>query len=189
MVAFTPREITDPGEIAEIENAHNKYRTEVATRFGVPALGPLAWSKDLAIAAQTYANETLADHVIKTGKLKHDLAELDRLGHGENLAQFTPGFLSLTGFVDRWGRENLFFVDSPGSDGLYDFPNVASGKIDPETGLPGEVGHYTQIVWRDTTLVGCGRVITNDPDPSGKRWDILVARYFIRGNIRTKPVF
>jgi hypothetical protein len=186
MVAFTPREIVDRREIDEIVDAHNKYRTKVATTYGVRALDPLAWSESLANAAQKYANETLAKHVIETGELKHS-DELSSLGHGENLALYTAGFLSLTGFVDRWGREELFFVDSPGPDGVYDYPNVANGKIDPETGLAGVVGHYTQIVWRDTTLVGCGRVTTIDPDPSGQRRDILVARYFKRGNIIATP--
>ncbi|KAK2754228.1 hypothetical protein FQN54_007107 [Arachnomyces sp. PD_36] len=56
---------------------------------------------------------------------------------GENLAM---GFQSLTGAIEAWGDER----------DMYDFSKP--------TGFTHETGHFTQLVWKATTTVGCGRV-------------------------------
>jgi hypothetical protein len=50
----------------------------------------------------------------------------------------------------------------------------------PHVSLTGEwadVGHYTQIVWRETKEVGCAI-------DSAKGQDVLVCRYFPAGNVQ-----
>ena len=54
---------------------------------------------------------------------------------------------------------------------------------------PGKmVGHYTQVVWADTTHVGCGKkrcsTITSDSGPSfnGRPGDYIVCNYWPQGN-------
>jgi hypothetical protein len=37
------------------------------------------------------------------------------------------------------------------------------------------VGHYTQMIWRGTTRIGCALA-------SSRRWDVLVCRYGPPGN-------
>jgi uncharacterized protein YkwD len=141
-----------PGQIAEILDAHSKYRTEV----GVSPL--LQWSNDLATSAQVWAN-----NLASTGRLDHSGTP------GENLANGTTGFYSVTDLVDIWGKEKLYFVN-----GI--FPNVSS------TGNWQDVGHYTQIVWKNTTHVGCGLA-------TGFGLDFLVARYDPPGNMHGQSVF
>lgn len=125
---------------------HNRYRAEV----GVP---PLAWSDKLAGGAQRWADT---------------IALLDRMKHsgtsriGENLAYWRGPNASLSTLIGMWEREKQLF--QPGT-----FPNVS------RDGNWRSVAHYTQMVWRDTTRVGCGI------GDNGKT-DFLVCWYNPQGN-------
>lgn len=131
---------------AAILAAHNKLRAEV----GVP---PLRWSDKLAQGAAQWA---------KT------VAALNRMQHsgtssiGENLAVMWGGDPSLTQMLGIWSSEKVQF--QPGV-----FPQVS------RTGDENAVMHYSQMVWRGTTEVGCG--VAN----SGKS-NFLVCWYSPQGN-------
>jgi hypothetical protein len=140
-------------EKREILTAHNRYRVEV----GVPSL---KWSDDLAATALQWAR-----HLSEVQVFQHSGA----LGTGENLAMWTAGHASLAQLVDLWGAEKRFFVEAH-------FPDVSS------LGDWRTVGHYTQIVWRDTTEVGCGRA-------TGGGYDFLVCQYAPQGNFMGRRVF
>lgn len=140
-------------EKLEILVAHNKYRFDV----GVP---PLKWSDGLAAGALDWARHLAEVHVFQ-----HSGA----LGTGENLAMWTAGRASLTQLVDLWGAERQFFIQAS-------FPDVSS------IGDWRTVGHYTQIVWRATTEVGCGRA-------TGGGYDFLVCQYAPQGNFMGRRVF
>ena len=140
-------------EKLEILAAHNRYRIEV----GVPML---KWSDDLSATALQWARHLAEVHVFQ-----HSGA----LGAGENLAMWTAGHASLTQLVDLWGAEKRFFVEAH-------FPDVST------IGDWRTVGHYTQIVWRDTTEVGCGR-------STGGGYDFLVCQYAPQGNFMGRRVF
>ncbi|WP_413175082.1 CAP family protein [Anabaena azotica] len=140
--------------ITELLNAHNKYRQEV----NVP---PLKWSNTLANNAQQWANNLAS----RGGNLQHS----QNTGEGENLWAGTAGYFSYTQMVDSWGQEKQYFVN-----GI--FPNVSS------TGNWYDVGHYTQIIWRNTAAVGCGVA-------RGGGKDILVCRYSPPGNYRGQRVY
>jgi len=106
----------------------NKHRCE----HGVQ---PLKWNDALAAHAQAYATET-------GGAMEHSSAEA---------RQGTCGF-------DYVG-ENLFLGDAAmdlAVDAWYDeiqfTDNGKASDFDMCT------GHYTQLVWRDTTDVGCGYI-------------------------------
>lgn len=114
-------------------------------------LPPLRWSDELAANAQTWA-----DHLADIGQLVHS-------GSGQNLAMATAGTESLTQLVDLWGSEQANFTDG------Y-FPDVSS------TGNWMDVGHYSQIIWKDTTEVGCGVAENNG-------LDVLVCDYDPPGNV------
>ncbi|KAK2025753.1 SCP-like extracellular protein [Colletotrichum zoysiae] len=75
--------------------------------------------------------------------------------YGENLAK---GYPDATRSVEAWGDER--------DD--YDFDR---GQFDEET------GHFTQLVWRNTSDVGCGRKFCDDG-----QW-YIVCEYWPRGNI------
>jgi hypothetical protein len=134
----------------EILKAHNRYRQEV----GVPNL---VWSADLAKSAQKWA-----DHLASLGgeTLMHD--DRRKHGQGENLAMGTADAYSLSELVAGWGEEKQYFQAGK-------FPNVS------KTRNWQDVGHYTQIVWRDTKQVGCAKATAGGND-------ILVCRYLSPGN-------
>ena len=122
--------------------------------IGVP---PLQWSENLAASAKLWAN-----HLAQTGKFEHS-------GAGENLAQGTAGAFSVTQLVDMWVNEKNNFRNGT-------FPDVSN------TGNWADVGHYTQLIWRNTTEVGCGIA-------TGNGNDVLVCHYNPAGNVVGQNVF
>lgn len=78
--------------------------------------------------------------------------------NGENLAQGTSGSYSAGSFVKDWYNEIA----------NYDF---AQG-----TSTGGVIGHFTQVVWKSTTQVGCAVA-----QCSGN--DLMVCQYSPAGNV------
>jgi hypothetical protein len=129
--------------------AHNQERLALG-------LQPLSWSDTLAQSAQRWA-----DYLAATGRFEHAPENRDA-PEGENLWAGTKGYFAPEAMVDAWVREKRFF--QPGV-----FPdNSTTGKVE-------DVGHYTQMVWRATSEVGCA-------EASSAREDILVCRYAEAGN-------
>ena len=142
----------DPA-ITEILNAHNKYRTPL----GIP---DLKWSEKLAKDARVWA-----DRLAREGRMYHSSGS----GEGENLWMGTSGYYSLTQMVDGWGGEKKYYKNG-------NFPNVST------SGSWSDVGHYTQIIWRNTTEVGCAK-------SSGSGDDFFVCRYSPPGNYIGQKVY
>ena len=78
---------------------------------------------------------------------------------GENLA---AGFVNVSASVEAWGLERE----------KYNFE---------EPGFSEETGHFTQLVWRGTTTVGCGRQNCNGED--GTPGWYVVCEYDPPGNV------
>jgi hypothetical protein len=152
-----------PVQQREVLDAHNRYRREV----GVPLL---AWSNSLATSAQRWAEQVANRH--------HDGSGITSADHsgvgGENIWQGSLGS-SLTAMIDLWGNERRFF-----RNGVFDARTT--GSAISTTGNWQDVGHYTQIVWRNTRQVGCGLARTS-------RHAFLVCRYNPAGNIVGQRVY
>jgi uncharacterized protein YkwD len=119
-------------------------------------LEPLNWNPALAQSAQRWA-----DYLAASGRFEH--APENRADpEGENLWAGTKNYFQPEAMVGAWIREKQYF--RPGI-----FPNNST------TGRVEDVGHYTQLVWRDTTQVGCA-------EATSTREDILVCRYSAAGN-------
>ncbi len=89
---------------------------------------PLRWSPQLASYAQDWANQLAA-----RGAFEHRRNS----PYGENLFWGQGRRWSPTEVVDDWGSE------------VQDYSYATNS-------CRGVCGHYTQVVWRDTTEVGCG---------------------------------
>jgi uncharacterized protein YkwD len=128
--------------------AHNSERA----RIGVP---PLRWNSALAEHAAHYA-----DTLTHLPRLRHD-PSIDE--EGENLWRGTKAAYTPEAMVGLWIDERRAFKNAP-------IPNASI------TGEFEDVGHYTQVIWRTTTQVGCAVRAT--------RYDeILVCRYMEGGNV------
>jgi hypothetical protein len=135
---------------------HNRERAAV----GAP---PLMWDEALAEAAASYGPA-----LAQQGRLTHSPRET-RPGQRENLAMSSSGFLNDEQLADLWVAEKRQF--NPGL-----FPNVS------RTGYWKDVAHYTQMVWKSTTHVGCALY-------RGGGKDFLICRYSPPGNADGKPVY
>lgn len=138
-------------------SAHNRWRSAV----GVP---PLLYSYALAGDAQHWAN-----HLQQSLQCKMRHSQPDGQ-YGENL---------------YWGSAISW------SDGRRELQNVSPAKVvdawaservnynhESNTCLSGKVcGHYTQLVWKNTTEVGCAVAICSDTQEQ-----IWVCRYLPAGN-------
>jgi hypothetical protein len=143
---------------ARLLAAHNRERSAA----GVP---PLLWDEALAADAAGWA-ETL----VETGQFEHSDDDPDDPDpQGENLWLGTKAYYPPEAMVGMWIEEKKDF--RPGA-----FPAVS------RTGNYEDVGHYTQLMWRDTGSVGCAV-------RTGEEYDILVCRYRHAGNVDGERVF
>ncbi len=185
-------------EKTAIVDRHNYYR-----KLASATIPNLVWDDTLALHAQTWANYlanfyTNADadagrapHARLFQTAKHSE---DDYNEGENIARSTAhiGFVAPTpidpnveythpatgsardlydvnGSVDAWASEAFYYQGNA----------VDSGNLH-------KVGHYTQIVWKTTRKVGCGRAISkvytyfNNVETVYYEW--VVCRYSPPGN-------
>jgi hypothetical protein len=105
----------------------------------------------------------------RLGRFEHSPANHDDPDvQGENLWGGTPGAFGPEDMVGYWIAEKRDY--KPGI-----FPAVSrSGRLE-------NVGHYTQVIWRDTARVGCAIA-------SGPREEVLVCRYSEGGNVIGRAV-
>ena len=136
--------------------AHNEARDDVRVE-------PVELDPALNAAALAYARELIAN-----GRFEHSPGP-SRPDQGENLWAGTASAFTFRQMVDAWINENRYFVAGV-------FPDVST------TGRWQDVGHYTQIVWRNTTRIGCGIA-------SNAQRDVLVCRYSPPGNYIGQRVF
>jgi len=159
-------------DIDALLRVHNQARAEVGVDVD------LKWSDTIAKDAQSYADEMAA-----TGFWGHDTQRNQNDGYGngnygENLYTSFNTKATLEEAAKAWVDEKQY----------YTYGEVVGSGDDPtcQDGLDAYgnqilCGHYTQVIWKDTTLVGCGtsRYTTGDRDG----WDIVVCKYQTPGNV------
>lgn len=134
-------------EVRTLLALHNRVREEVG-------VGPLAWSAGLAIYAQSWA-----DHLASTScRMEHrPRAGRWKQIYGENLLMGKTGHHGVADAVRAWEREKH----------LYHGAALNQSNWHPS-------GHYTQMVWRTTRLIGCAKskcrdnvIVVCNYDPPG----------------------
>ena len=143
----TPKPAPRPAT-GTLSSAAETFITEHNRYRAKHCAAPLTWSPQLAADAQAWAD---------TLKAKGCMFGHSGGKHGENLAAGTTGAVPPEEVVRMWYDEVK----------LYSFSKP--------TGFSMETGHFTQVVWLDTTQVGCGMV-------QCKGNDIWVCQYETAGN-------
>lgn len=147
----------------KIVAAHNKWRAKVG-------VGKLGYSPDLAQSAQAWAN-----HLQQSNQC--------RMQHSKPQGKYGENLFWASALVWSDGRRELMSidpekaVDSWGSEKRnynYQENSCTTGKM---------CGHYTQMVWKDTSRVGCAMAVCEDTKDQ-----IWVCRYQPAGNwVGQKP--
>ncbi len=151
------------GQQQTLLNEHNSVRATVAqsesARLGLDVSIPnLTWSAAAASNAQTWADSQIAS-IASGGPVLHN-PNLSSLGYGENsYAEFGFPNVDAKRAVQFWAGERPNYT--------YDTNSCAAGKV---------CGHYTQVVWANTTGVGCG-------EASQGTWTVWYCDYVPAGNI------
>jgi hypothetical protein len=128
-----------------------------------PPLPALDWSASAEAVAQAWASGCVYQH--NGGR------SADGIPRGENIAATAPG-----GRADATPAYVVGLWAGEWPDYTYATNSCAAGKV---------CGHYTQLVWRGTTRVGCARArcTTNSPfGASFPTWDFFVCDYEPPGN-------
>jgi pathogenesis-related protein 1 len=156
--AMTPMDGNLPDAQAYLD-AHNRVRAAVNEPAGYvgswSALLQVTWSNAAAATAQAWANH-LRDK--RDCNLEHDASST----YGENLAAGTS--LAPAEAVELWASE------------AQSYRYAAQYEFEPST------GHYTQIVWRKTTSIGCASA-------QCARSTVVVCRYSPPGNVIGASVY
>ncbi|KAI3384786.1 hypothetical protein SNEBB_006594 [Seison nebaliae] len=116
-----------------IVETHNRIRILVDPQ---PSdLFRLYWNNDLARVAQSYANACVWKHDCNRCRKMPELGEINEMFVGQNLAR---GY-QIIAAIEAWFNERKYF-------------SYGIGKKKKDE----MVGHYVQMVGRETNLIGCG---------------------------------
>ena len=134
---------TETGIMVGMTDAHNAARSALGSNVG---LTDLAWSEELSVFAQQWS-DALGE---RCGTIEHR----DQNRYGENIAlrgstRVDVPF-SAQQAVDGWVAE----------DACWEYGTIRGSERCDSACIAGlnsnGCGHYTQVVWRNTQLVGCG---------------------------------
>jgi uncharacterized protein YkwD len=155
--------VGEPANLTGITAAHNQVRAMVQTATALPAL---TWSPALAATAAAWVAQC-KDTEAPTGLVDHNAGRSN--GHpyyvGENIFA-SSGSASGQQAVTSWAAE--------GANYNYANNTCAAGKV---------CGHYTQVVWRASTELGCALADC----PSLQFKSTIVCDYGPGGNSGGKP--
>jgi hypothetical protein len=136
------------------------------------------WSDSLAAGAQAWA-----DYQARTGDWCHATDAEKGGSYGESLS-----------------KENGYWFGTAIPQGSSSTESLLEGWVSEKTQYNGEpvdstnylrFGHYTQMVWRGTTQIGCATAITQEGVPLGAVGETvyLVCRYSPAGNQLGQAVY
>lgn len=124
----------ESSEVKTVIAEHNRVRSDVG-------VGPVGWSDEIAQYSLAWAGHLAESgctmkHRPRSGKWQQQ--------YGENIFMGTAGYFGVADAVQSWEGEKK----------LYKY-----GPIDEKTWYP--TGHYTQVIWKGSTTIGCGKSLCN----------------------------
>ncbi|CAK8530396.1 unnamed protein product [Lathyrus sativus] len=132
--------------VAHAQNSQTDFVNAHNAARSQVGVSNIVWDNNVAAYAQNYANQRKDCQLVHSGGR-----------YGENIAKSFGGDLSGTDAVKLWVSEK---------------PNY---DYNSNTCVGGECRHYTQVVWRNSIRLGCGKVkcdnggtfVTCSYDPPG----------------------
>ncbi len=112
---------------------------------------PLQWNEELSKSSEKWA--------LRLSK-KYGYLEHSKGNYGENIYWNSTTVCPASEATNAWGSEKEFYHDQKISGSNYQ-----------------KFGHYTQMIWRNTTEVGCA-VVSN-----GNKGTYVVCQYLPAGNV------
>jgi pathogenesis-related protein 1 len=165
-----PLEQTQPNPIMITKEQKAVLKTHNDARAAVGISHKLTWSDTIASDAQSYAN-TLAQN----GAWEHDTKNDGGYANGPYGENLYVAYSS-SGEKPSWEKAARSWINEKA---FYHYGSIG----DSATCDTGKVcGHYTQVVWKDTTQVGCATALYK----TGfyKDWYLIVCKYKTPGNVR-----
>lgn len=144
-----------------ILQAHNAVRKE-------HSLSSLVWSANLAKGAQIWSDQLQKENCV----MRHDYNS----GYGENIFWKNMSGGDISSLISVENEAVTWWADEE-KNYSYSDNTCDKGKV---------CGHYTQLVWADTTEVGCG---VSSCITGNERTDIWVCRYNPAGNMNGEPPY
>lgn len=170
-----------PAEQKLIVDMHNFLRSKIAK--GKEKLLPKAtnmmklhWDEELETLAQCWANQCLFEHNTCRMTLNGEY-------YGQNLAlsgtngplKYLTRAQKLRDHINSWFSEIELFRKGPKIDERIEKFGRLSGA-----------GHFTQLIWANTSRIGCGRVVYF---AHGYNRTNFVCNYVPGGNVLTQSIY
>jgi len=163
VIASTLLRMVLSGEMKAVLKLHNVYRC-------MHGVQDLTWDEKLADNAAVWAENGVFEHSKMPSRV------INGTQCGENLAFGSP---TMTGWkaTSGWYKEIEFTKPYGTAENSHD--TTVRGQM---------IGHYTQIVWKWTTTLGCakGRTTLQGPDGRSHDGDFWVCQYGEMGNFKGK---
>jgi len=144
-----------PAAMQDVFSAHNLYRC----MHGVPLA---TWDSAIAQSAQAWADEGHWGHSSSASRKLPGIGQV-----GENIAW---------GYPTRSGRDSVVAWYSEIEYTRGGTPSSCSDSTDPNEAIC----HYTQVVWKGSTKIGCGKGTAKVNNLDGDFW---VCQYAEAGNM------
>ncbi|KAJ0984735.1 hypothetical protein J5N97_003091 [Dioscorea zingiberensis] len=122
--------------IARAQNSPDDFVNAHNSARSNVGVGPVTWDNVVAAYAVNYALQRSSDCA---------LISSNSATYGENLAAGSGADYTAEDAVALWVSENQYYD--------YNTNSCAYGKF---------CGYYTQVVWKNTTRIGCARLICNN---------------------------
>jgi pathogenesis-related protein 1 len=171
--------VGETGRLVGMTAAHNAVREKVMTS---PMIPDMVWSAELAKYAQEWTDTLAGSQATCDQPMHRSGSDLQKKGYGENLAFFSgvPSANSTAAqATNAWAAEVACWTYGT----LSGLGVTGTEKCDTKcyTDMHSDgCGHYTQVVWRKSTQVGCG--VSTCKTSRGLQADIWICNYNPAGN-------
>lgn len=145
-------------------NAHNMHRANHSS-------SDVQWDSDLANSAQILANSCVYDHDMNIGGG----------GYGQNIAMRA----ATSNLEDAPAAARLAITGYWYNDEFNDYPGFGK-DISTDDGVFKDWGHLSQMVWSETTHIGCAIAICDAGTMNRMKGWFAVCNYKPQGNFRGK---